>query len=136
MLPNLVNRADVGMVQGRSGAGFAAEAFEGLGILGRIVGEKLEGDEAAELSVFGFVDHTHATAAEQFEDAVVGDGLADHRRSIVKESRFRWGQNRKRSYLRRTGRVRQCEFGDGKAVLNLPQGVVYHAFLFRGERYG
>ena len=41
-------------------------------------GKKFQGDEAAELGVFGFVDHTHAAATEQFEDAVMRDGLADH----------------------------------------------------------
>ena len=78
VLADFVDGADVGMVQRRSGAGFAAEAFESLGILGSIVGKKLQGDEAAELRVFRFVNHSHAAAAEQFNDAVVGDGLADH----------------------------------------------------------
>ena len=32
---------------------------------------------AAEARVFGSEDHTHA-AAELFEDAIVGDGLAGH----------------------------------------------------------
>jgi hypothetical protein len=32
------------------------------------------------LGVFGFINHAHAAATEQFEDAVVGDGLADHGR--------------------------------------------------------
>ena len=75
---DVVDRADVGMVQGRCGLGFAAEAFEGLGISGDFVGQELEGDEAMKASVLGFVDHAHAAAAEFFEDAVVGDGLADH----------------------------------------------------------
>ena len=33
---------------------------------------------ARALGVLGLVDHTHATAAEFFNDAVVGDGCADH----------------------------------------------------------
>ena len=80
VLADLMDGADVGVVQRRSGAGFAAEAFESLGIVGGIVREKLEGDETAEESVFGFVDHTHPAAAEQFQNAIVGDGLADHGR--------------------------------------------------------
>jgi hypothetical protein len=35
-------------------------------------GRRFQGDEAVELGVFGFVDHTHAN------DAIVRDGLADH----------------------------------------------------------
>ena len=31
-----------------------------------------------ELGVLGLVDHTHAAAAELFEDAVMRDGLANH----------------------------------------------------------
>ena len=31
-----------------------------------------------ELHVLGFVDHTHPSAAEFLDDAVVRDGLTDH----------------------------------------------------------
>ena len=113
VLANLVDGADVGMVQRRCGAGFAAEAFEGLGIVGSIVGQKLESDKAAQLGVFSFVDHTHAAAAEQFEDAVVGDGLADHGRWTPARD---CGRNRKRGNLRRMVRVRQCRAGTGDAL--------------------
>ena len=78
VLADFVDRADVGMVQGRGGAGFAAKALQGLRILGGVVGKKLQGDEAAEQRVFSFVNDSHAAAAQQFHDAVVGDGLADH----------------------------------------------------------
>jgi hypothetical protein len=39
------------MIQGRGGAGFAAEAFKRLGVLGDVFGEELESDEAAEFEV-------------------------------------------------------------------------------------
>ena len=39
-----------------------------------------------ESSVLGFVDHSHTTAAQLLDDAVVRDGLADHwRESYVGE---------------------------------------------------
>ena len=44
-------------------------------------GDKLDGDETFEAGVFGFVDNSHATAAELFEDAVVRDDLANHGRA-------------------------------------------------------
>ena len=75
---NLVDGADVGMVQGGGGAGLTLEALERLRVLGYFVGQKLEGDKAAELDVLGFVDHTHPAAAELLDNAVVRDGLADH----------------------------------------------------------
>jgi hypothetical protein len=80
VLADLVNGADVGVVQRRRSAGLAAETFESLGIVGGAVGQELEGDKAAQLGVFSFVDHTHSAATEQFDDAVVRNGLADHGR--------------------------------------------------------
>ena len=72
---DFVDGADVGMVEGGGGAGFAAEALQSDGILGERFGEKFEGHGAAEFEVFGAIDDAHATAAELFDDAVMGDGL-------------------------------------------------------------
>ena len=80
LLADVVDGADVGMVQGGGGLGFAPEAVQGLRVLGDIVGQEFERDEATERGVFGLVDHTHAAAAQLLDDAVVRDGLADHRR--------------------------------------------------------
>ena len=80
---DVVDGADVGMVQSGSGARFAPEALEGLRIAGDIVGQKFQSDEAAQARVFGFVDDAHAAAAELFDDAVVRDGVADHFPSII-----------------------------------------------------
>jgi|ERR1017187_517745 hypothetical protein len=38
---DIVDGADIGMVESGGGFGFAAKAAEGLGILGKVVGEKL-----------------------------------------------------------------------------------------------
>src|SRR2546426_10767963 len=76
-----VNRADVGMVQRRSGARFEQEAVERGGITGKFRRKKLEGHTTAEGQVLGFVDHAHPAAAQLTDDAVVRDGLADHERS-------------------------------------------------------
>ena len=55
---------------------FALEAGENLGIVGDVVGKKFQSDETVQAGVFGFVDDAHATAAELFENAVVGQGLS------------------------------------------------------------
>ncbi len=68
---DFVDGADVGVVEGGGGFGFAAEAFESLRVGGEGVGEKFQGDEAIEESVLGFVDDAHSAAAETFEDAEV-----------------------------------------------------------------
>src|SRR5260370_37594602 len=82
-LPNLMDGADIGMIKGGSGAGFAAETLQCLRILRDIVGEKLKRDKSAERDIFGLVNHAHAAAAEFLDDAVVRDGAPDHARPIV-----------------------------------------------------
>ena len=75
---DFVDGADVGMIQSGRRSRLAPEAFQRLRIFGQLVGQELQGDEAAELSVLGLVDHTHPAAAELLDDAVVRNGLADH----------------------------------------------------------
>jgi hypothetical protein len=48
-LVDLVNRADVRVVQRGRGFGFPLEAAEGLRIIGEVVGQELQGDVATEL---------------------------------------------------------------------------------------
>src|SRR3984893_19532498 len=87
MLRNLINRTDIGMVQGRCCAGLTAEAFQNLWVLGNVVRQKFQGDETTEHRILGLVDDTHAPAAQLLDDAVVRDGLADHwRESYVCET--------------------------------------------------
>ena len=71
VIPDVVDGADVGMVQGRSGTGLAAKALDGLSILGGFFGEEFKGETAAEACVFGLVDDTHTAAAKFLDDAIV-----------------------------------------------------------------
>ena len=79
---DVVDGADVGVVEGGGGLGFTLEAREDLRVAGDVVGKKFERDETVQAVVFGFVDDAHTAAAEFFEDAVMGDGLAHQRRSV------------------------------------------------------
>ena len=81
VLADVVNGADVGMVQRGGGLGFALETAQRLRVSGDVVGKKFQRDEAVQARVFGLVDNAHAAAAELFDDAVVRDGLADHGRA-------------------------------------------------------
>ena len=74
---DIVDGADVGVVEGGGGFGFAAKTAEGLGIFGERVREKFEGDEAVEARVLRLVDDAHAAAAEHLGHAIVRDGLSD-----------------------------------------------------------
>ena len=64
------------MVQSGGGARFTLKAFQSLAVLGKMFGEELQGDEAAELDVLGFINHTHPAATQLLEDAVVRNGSA------------------------------------------------------------
>ena len=75
---DVINGADVGMVQRRSGLRLAPEAFQRLRVLRDVVGQELEGDETVQARVLGLVDHAHAAAAELSEDAVVRNRRVDH----------------------------------------------------------
>src|ERR1700682_3158881 len=61
LLANVVDRANVGMVQGRSSLCLSLEAAEGLGIFSHLIGQELEGHEATQSGVLGLVDHAHPT---------------------------------------------------------------------------
>ncbi len=84
VLANLVNRADVGMIQCRSGTRLTAEAFQSLGVAGDVLGQELQRHRAAEFGVLGLVHHSHAAATEFARDFVVGKGLPDHRKSNLR----------------------------------------------------
>ena len=71
---DLINGANMGMVESRGGARFTLKAFQSLAVLGEMFGQELQGDESAELGVFGLVDYTHTTAAEFLKYPVVRDG--------------------------------------------------------------
>ena len=78
LLSDLVNGADIGMIQGRRGSRFATESLQSLGIPGHFVRKELESDESSKFGVFCLVDDTHPTTPKFFDDPVVRDGLANH----------------------------------------------------------
>ena len=78
VLVDVVDGADVGVVEGGGGTRLALEAFPGLVTREQPLGEELESHLSPQARVLGLVDDAHAPAAQLLEDAVVGDGLADH----------------------------------------------------------
>jgi hypothetical protein len=63
VLANLVDGADVGMIESRGGTRLPAKALQGQGIPGQLIGKELQGDKAAQFLVLRLVDDSHATAA-------------------------------------------------------------------------
>ena len=79
LLADVVDRADVRMVERRCGPGFALKAAQGLGITRQIFGDELERNGTVKPRIFGFVHHAHPAAAELLDDAVVRERLTDQR---------------------------------------------------------
>jgi hypothetical protein len=77
-LADVVDGANVGMIQRGRRLGFALEPAQSLGIAGDIVRKELERDETMKAGVLRLVDDTHAAATQLFDNPVVGDGLANH----------------------------------------------------------
>ena len=80
LLPDVVNGADIGVIQRRSSLRLTLEPAKRLRIARHFVRQKLQGDETMQPSVFGFINYAHSTAAELFEDVIVRDCFADHGR--------------------------------------------------------
>src|ERR1700736_555282 len=74
-LVDFVDSADVRVVQRGCGLGLPLKAAEGLRIVREFVGKELQSDVATELEVFRLIHHTHATAADSAENAVMGNRL-------------------------------------------------------------
>ena len=78
VLVDVVNGADVGMIEGGGGLGLSLEPLQGDLVVGESLGEELQRNVTSKAGVFCLVDHTHPPAAELLDDPVVGDALADH----------------------------------------------------------
>ena len=78
VLADVVDRADIRVVQRGSGACFGAKPLEGAGVH-QIVRDELEGDGPAQANVFARVDDTHPPGAQLGGDAVVTNRASEHR---------------------------------------------------------
>jgi hypothetical protein len=81
MFVDIINSADTGMVQGAGGASFPAKPFDRESVRSKSVREEFQRDFASETLILGVVNDSHASAANLFEDHVMGDGGADHWRT-------------------------------------------------------
>ena len=79
---HIVNGADVGMIERGGSSSFAAKSLDGLRVLRNVVGEEFQRNIAAQARVFGFVNYTHTSTTQFFEDGIVGNGAAYVRGSI------------------------------------------------------
>ena len=82
-LVDLVNRADVGVVELCRRFGFALETLPALFVAQQMRRQEFERHGPIEFRIFGLVNNTHPTFAELLGDLVVRDGRADHDGSIL-----------------------------------------------------
>src|SRR5262245_22533166 len=75
VLFDVIDSADIRMVEGRGGLGLALEALKGDRILGELFRQELQSGTATQLEIFGFVHHSHTTAAEDLQHSVLADFL-------------------------------------------------------------
>src|SRR5246127_1299018 len=66
LLADVVDGANVWVIQGRGGLRFTLEAGKSLRIACDVLRQKLQRDKAAKTGVFGFINNTHSTTAEFF----------------------------------------------------------------------
>jgi hypothetical protein len=71
LFADVVNRADVGVIQGGGGLGFATKAGQCVLILRYMLRQKCKGYETVEARVLGFVDNAHPAATKLLDDAVM-----------------------------------------------------------------
>lgn len=75
-LANVVDGADVRMVQRRRRSGLPLKPFERLAVAREVFGKELERDAAAETRILGRIDNAHATRPECGDDSVSADRSA------------------------------------------------------------
>jgi hypothetical protein len=77
-LVDLMDSADILMIQGGGGFSLTEEAFLFFLAFPDVGGKELQSHEAVEFGVFGFVNDTHATFSKLLKDFVVADGRSNH----------------------------------------------------------
>jgi hypothetical protein len=78
ILADVVNRADVRMIDRGGRPGFAPESVQRTRVGSNVVGQKFQRYKPAKTRVLGTVNHTHASATDFLDDAVMRYGLAGH----------------------------------------------------------
>src|SRR5258706_40107 len=75
---NVVNSANIRMIQCGCGLRFDLKTGQGMSVPGNLCGQELERDKTVQPRVFRLVDDAHPPAAQLLHDAVMRDGSPDH----------------------------------------------------------
>jgi len=99
MFPNVVDRADIRMVQNGGGPRFTQEPFDGRSIPADFRRKKLQSNVAAQTCVFGFVHHAHSAAPKLLDHTIMRHCLANHVPAILADTGLRLAGGFPRSNL-------------------------------------
>jgi hypothetical protein len=77
-LIDLMNGADVGMIECRGRSSFALKSLQSLAVANHLRRQELEGYISAEFEVKSAVNHSHAATAQPVFNAVMGNSFAKH----------------------------------------------------------
>ena len=97
MPADLVDDADVGMVQCRGRARFSAEPFQRVDVAHELVGQEFQSDVPSEVEILRLVHHAHPPSADFAEHRVMRDGLTDHESGRLQMSHARGPQRIRQS---------------------------------------
>ena len=75
--PDVVNRADVRMIQRRGRPRLALKTADGVFVPRKLRRQEFQCDAAAEAEILGAKHHAHATATQVLDDAVARDSVPD-----------------------------------------------------------
>jgi hypothetical protein len=80
ILVDIIDGADVGMIQSGGCLSLASESLERARVRRHIFRQEFQGDKTAEFGVLGLVDDPHPPAAQLLDDPVVRHRPANHRK--------------------------------------------------------
>ena len=84
-MTNVVESADVRVLQVGEGVGFALEPLAEFGLLGQVSGQGFDRDDAVEACVAGLIHLAHATGAEWRDDFVGAEPGAGRQGHVCSE---------------------------------------------------
>ena len=85
---NVVDGADVGVVEQRCGARLSHKTFQRMRILGQVLGDEFQRDMPAQAEVLRLVNNSHSAAAQLRQHAVMGHRLPDDLHGRVRRTRL------------------------------------------------
>ena len=85
---DVVNRADIGMIQRRSGLRLAPEAFQRRLVLHHFARQEFQRHLPPQLGILRAINHAHSAAANFLDDAVMRDDLPGRKIRVSHERKL------------------------------------------------